>query len=195
MRRSLLLSAAILGLTGGAALAQGTSDTNAPDATSNAPAMDGMPMKPHTPMRHGSMHSRMDSDSDSDSDMIRPGHEPGVSESYPASTRASNIESGDTHSRIAPRLPTPAGGRNATAQTYLMDAQRALNARQSGRAQEALERAETYSLTRAVPADAASTPDGSAMVEHIAAARKALGAGDMATAKAAIGAALQMPAQ
>ena len=70
-----------------------TSDTSAPDTTSNAPAMDGMPLKPHARMRHGLMHN------------------------------------------------------------------------------------------------------SSAVVEHIAAARKALGAGDMATAKAAIGAALQMPAQ
>lgn len=191
MRRSIMLSAALFGLTAGAALAQGASDTASPDANSNAPAADSMPMTPRSSMRHGAMRSRMHSDAGT----IRPGHEPGVGESYPASTKASNIESGDTRSRIAPRLPTPAGGKDATAQTYLMDAQRALNSRQSGRAQEALERAETYSLTRAVPADAANTPDNSTMVEHIEAARKALGAGDMATAKAAIGAALQMPAQ
>ncbi len=194
MRRSLLLSAAFLGLAVSAAMAQGSSDTASPDAAPNGSGMsnmDGMPMKHHAPMHHGAMHGRMHAEDG----MARPGHEPGVGESYPTSNRASNIEGGDTHSRIAPRLPTPAGGKNATAQTYLMDAQRALNARQSGRAQEALERAETYTLTRAVPADAAGTPDNSAMVEHIAAARKALGAGDVATAKAAVGAALQMPAQ
>jgi len=50
-RRPVLLSAAILGLTGRTAPARETSDTNAPDTTSNAPAMDGMPMTPHAPMR------------------------------------------------------------------------------------------------------------------------------------------------
>lgn len=187
MRRPLLLSAAFLGLTAGAALAQGTSQGTADTNSLDASASDGMPMKSHRSMHHSRMHS--------DDGTIHPGHEPGVGDSYPASTRASNIESGDTHSRIAPRLPTPAGGKDATAQTYLMDAQRALNARQTGRVQEALERAETYSLTRAVPADAAGTPDSSAMVVHIAAARKALGAGDMAAAKEAVGAALQMRAE
>ena len=165
MIRSILLSTAILGFTAGAALAQGASDPASP----NAPAMSNMDSMP---MHRGMMKS-----------------------DSPMSSKASNIESGDTRSRIAPRLPTPAGGKDATAQTYLMDAQRALGARQSGRAQEALERADTYTLTRSVPADAANTPDNSAMVEHIAAARKALGAGDMAAAKAAVSAALQMQGQ
>ncbi len=121
---------------------------------------------------------------------IRPGHVPGVGDSYPASNRASNIVPGDTHSVIAPRLPPPTGGQNASISSFLSDAQRALNAGQTGRAQEALERAETAMLQRSVPADQASTPDQAPDVKQVESARDDLARRDVNGAKQAISAAM-----
>ncbi|MEJ1975008.1 MAG: hypothetical protein WDN49_02070 [Acetobacteraceae bacterium] len=73
---------------------------------------------------------------------------------------------------------------------YLTDAQNALNTNQSGRAQEALERAETAMLQRSVPADQAGTPDQAPDVLQVQAARGALARHDLAAAKAAVAQAL-----
>ena len=121
---------------------------------------------------------------------IRPGHEPGVGDSFPASNNASNITAGDTHSTIAPRLPAPAAGENAAAGTYLADAQRALSVGQTGRAQEALERAETAMLQRSVPATQADTPDQAPDVVQVKMARDALANRDVPGAQRAIAAAM-----
>ena len=121
---------------------------------------------------------------------IRPGHVPGVGESFPASNSASNITQGDTHSVIAPRLPTPAGGENGSVATFLADAQQSLNQGKTGRAQEALERAETAMLQRAVPADQANMPDQAADVRQVTAARDMLAKHDINGAKQAIAAAM-----
>ncbi len=121
---------------------------------------------------------------------IRPGHVPGVGESFPASNSASNITPGDTHSVIAPRLPAPPGGENASVGTFLADAQQSLDKGQTGRAQEALERAETAMLQRAVPADQANTPDQAADVQQVVAARDMLAKHDINGAKQAIAAAM-----
>ena len=121
---------------------------------------------------------------------IRPGHVPGVGDSFPASNRASNIVPGDTHSVIAPRLPPPQGGQNASISQFLTDAQNSLNAGQSGRAQEALERAETAMLQRSVPADQANTPDQAPDVKLVEQARNDLARRDVNSAKQAISAAM-----
>ncbi len=121
---------------------------------------------------------------------IRPGHTPGVGDSFPASNRASNINPADTHSVIAPRLPPPEGGQNASVGQFLMDAQNSLNAGQSGRAQEALERAETAMLQRSVPADQATTPDQAPDVKLVENARDDLAHRDVNGAKQAISAAI-----
>jgi hypothetical protein len=113
-----------------------------------------------------------------------------VGESFPASNQASNITGADTKSTIAPRLPTPPGGPNASVGTYLSDAQRALNAGQTGQAQEALERAETAMLQRSVPASQADTPDEAPDVTQVKLARDALANRDVPGAERAITAAL-----
>ncbi|GAN78373.1 hypothetical protein [Acidisphaera rubrifaciens] len=113
---------------------------------------------------------------------IRPGHVPGVGESFPASTHASNIDSADTRSVIAPRLPTPPGSMDGGAAQYIQDAQRALSSGKTGMAQEALERAETRLLDRSVAAGMTGTPTDNPMVAHIEAARQALGHHDLAEA-------------
>ena len=113
---------------------------------------------------------------------IRPGHVPGVGESYPASAHASNIDSADTRSVIAPRLPTPPASMDGGAAQYIHDAQRALSSGKTGMAQEALERAETRLLDRSVAAGMTNTPTDNPMVAHIEAARQALGHRDLAGA-------------
>lgn len=117
---------------------------------------------------------------------IRPGHVPGVGQSLPLSNNASNITPGDTHSVIAPTLPAPAGGENASFTDYLRDAQRSLDERQTGRAEEALERAETAVLQRSVPVDQAGNPDQAPTVRQIEAARDALAHHDLNGAKSAV---------
>ena len=125
-----------------------------------------------------------------DSRYIRPGHVPGVGESLPLSNRASNILPGDSRSTIAPTLPTPAGGQNASAGQYLSEAQAALNAHQTGRAQEALERAETAMLQRSVPAGQAGAPDEAPDVRMVAQARNSLARRDYGGAQQANSAAM-----
>jgi hypothetical protein len=205
MRKTLLLSAAFFGFTAGAfaptssaqtsstpgATPQAPPEMTAPGATQMPMSHGQMPMPlGQTPMSHGQMpmsHGMDKSAADAD---IRPGHVPGVGDSFPASNKASNVTPSDTHSVIAPRLPAPAGGPNATPAAFLTDAQNALKARQTGRAQEALERAETALLQRSVPADQASVPDQSPGVQQIRAARDALAKGDIAGAQKAIAGAL-----
>ena len=121
---------------------------------------------------------------------IRPGHVPGVGDSYPASGNASNITPGDTRSVIAPRLPTPQGGPNGSVGSYLAEAQSALDRGQSGLAQEALERAETAMLQRSVPADQANVVNQAPDVMQVKVARDALARSDIPAAKQAIQAAM-----
>lgn len=108
--------------------------------------------------------------------------------SVPTSTRASNINRGDTRTEYAPRLPNPDAA-GSTPEAYLAAADRALAARQTGRAQEALERAETRLLTRSTDPSMANSPDNAPVVQQIAQARQALARGDMAGARQAIRAA------
>ena len=94
----------------------------------------------------------------------------------PLSPRASNITGADTRSVIAPALPPVGLGPNATATDYLRAAQSALAAGQTGRAQSALENAETLLLTRSVPLGATGTPDQSPAVSNVESALHALAA-------------------
>ena len=110
----------------------------------------------------------------------------------PRSTRASNITGSDTHSEIAPRLPSPDAAFSSP-DALLRAAQQALNQGRTGAAQQALEMAETRALTRTVAPSVASTPDQGQMVQHISAARRALGQHDMTAAKSEIGMALNTP--
>ena len=101
----------------------------------------------------------------------------------PLSTHASNISPADTHSLIAPRLPTPAVGEDASPAQLLSVANDALQKGQTGLAQEALERAETRVLDRSTAPSAADQPDNSALIRDISSARQALGQGDLAGAQ------------
>ena len=103
----------------------------------------------------------------------------------PFSDRASNINGADTKSQIAPRLPNPEATGDDT-RSLLMAADRALAHRQTGAAQEALERAETRVLTRSTDPALANRPDTQLMVRGIADARQALGQRDPARARMVI---------
>lgn len=110
----------------------------------------------------------------------------------PLSQRASNISPSDTRSELGSRLPSPNAANN-TPQGLLTAAQTALSRNRTGAAQEALEQAETRVLSRTVDPSLANQPDTQAMVQHIGAARRALGSRDVATARAEIQAALGTP--
>jgi hypothetical protein len=100
----------------------------------------------------------------------------------PLSRSASNIDSSDVHSVIAPALPEPPVGPNASPSAYLQAAQSALAANQTGQAQEALENAETALLDRSVPQGAVNEPDQNPTVHNVNQALHALAAHDNATA-------------
>jgi len=104
----------------------------------------------------------------------------------PLSQTASNIDRSDTHGVVAPRLPDPPVQADAGPQALLQAASQAVAAKQTGVAQEELERAETRLLTRSVPANQADDPDNSGAVHLIASARLAIAHGDLASASSAI---------
>src|SRR5690348_3578791 len=76
----------------------------------------------------------------------RPGNPIGTKDSLPRGNVASNINESDVHSRIAPNLPTPRVGDEASAADYLQNARDSLMRGRTGEAQEALERAQTRLL-------------------------------------------------
>ena len=110
----------------------------------------------------------------------RPGNVIGTGMSMPMGSRASNISGADTRSEIAPNLPSPQLGPNASAVDYLRAAQSALAARQTGEAQQALEEAQTRLLDRSVPYGQTDAPSANPAVQQITQALHALAAGDRA---------------
>jgi hypothetical protein len=122
----------------------------------------------------------------------RPGNIPGTNNSLPLGNNASNIGSTDTHSDIAPRLPTPPVADNASPQQYLVAAKRALEAHRTGEAQQALEMAETRALDRSTAPSAANMPDDSPLVGQITKALNALARQDYRGASQMIDGAMQM---
>jgi hypothetical protein len=110
----------------------------------------------------------------------RPGNDVGTGMSLPVGTRASNIDPTDTRSQIAPNLPSPPIGPNASAADYLHAALTALQAGRTGEAQQSLEMAQTRLLDRSVPMGQTNNRDDNPAVEQISQALKALAAGDRA---------------
>ncbi|HEY7577976.1 MAG TPA: hypothetical protein VH855_10295 [Acetobacteraceae bacterium] len=110
----------------------------------------------------------------------RPGNIIGTGMSMPMGTHASNIDQFDTRSQIAPNLPSPAIGANASPADYLRAAQQSLQAGRTGEAQQSLEMAETRLLDRSVPLGQGSVPDQNPAVGQISQALRALAGGDRA---------------
>jgi hypothetical protein len=199
MRKTLLLSAAALGLAiGTPAFAQTTStqgtapssgmtagSATAPDTGNSAATTTTAPTHP----RHVT-HARRSTSGEgqvASGGMVRPGHEPGVGDSEPASNQASNIDRSDTRSVIAPRLPVPATSANATPEQLLGRAQAALRRGRTGEAQEALERAETRALDRSTAPENVSQPDQGPFIRAIGEARRDLANRDLPGTQRAIG--------
>jgi hypothetical protein len=88
----------------------------------------------------------------------RPGNEIGTGSSLPRSNNASNITKSDTRSDIAPNLPSPPIGENASVHDYLVAARTSLTAGRTGEAQQAMEMAETRALDRSVPRSPTTAP-------------------------------------
>jgi hypothetical protein len=110
----------------------------------------------------------------------RPGNEVGTGMSMPMGYRASNIDHNNTHSLIAPNLPSPQVGPNANAADLLRAAQSALRAGRTGEAQQSLEMAQTRLLSRSVPMGQTNNPSDNPAVSQISQALRALSAGDRA---------------
>lgn len=106
------------------------------------------------------------------------------------SAQASNINSSDIRSRIAPVLPTPAGAsQNSSPEQLLGIAQNELQRGQTGAAQQALEMAMTNALNDVngvVSPSMAGTPSSNPLVGKINQALQALGRHDTAGAQQAI---------
>jgi hypothetical protein len=150
----------------------GASSSGMSNPSSTSPD-DATPAKP----RHRSVSSNASSGSG------HWAHQPGTGESGPASSTASNIDSADTHSTIAPHLPSPRLGENAGPERYLEVAEKALKAHKTGEAQQALEMAETRLLDRSTEAGGASQPDNNPRIAAVTAARKSLADKDWAGAR------------
>lgn len=120
-------------------------------------------------------------------DGARPGHVPGVGESLPRSTRASNIGPSSTGPGVAPTLPQPRIGEGAEPAAYLQTAREALASGQTGLAQQALEMAETQMLHRSVTPGQPPSPSSNSAIATVRGARMLLGDGKIAEALALLG--------
>ena len=119
----------------------------------------------------------------------RPGNVIGTGESLPMSNKASNTPGSTGHGRLAPNLPSPPLGPDATAADFLHAARAALAAGRTGEAQQALEMAQTRALDRSVPQGQTNEPSRSPLVTSIGAALQALGTHNRAATMQAIDAA------
>ena len=108
----------------------------------------------------------------------RPGNDIGTGNSLPRSNKASNINASDAPSKIAPNLPSPPLGENATPRDYLVAARAALARGKTGMTQQSLEMAQTRLLDRSVLASQADQSSPDPYVRRIEDARQALGAGN-----------------
>jgi hypothetical protein len=166
--RSTLLTAVLLASLITPAVAQ----TGMPPALGAAPPPPGAPVptyvQPTTTPPAGASYATG----------ARPGNDIGTGMSLPMGTSASNINGQDTRSEIAPNLPSPQVGPNASPVDYLRAAQSALSAGQTGEAQQALEEAQTRLLDRSVPYGQTNNPSDNPAVAQITQALSALAAGD-----------------
>jgi hypothetical protein len=120
----------------------------------------------------------------------RPGNDVGTGMSMPMGNRASNIDQRDTRSEIAPNLPSPSVGPDASAVDYLRAADRALREGRTGESQQALEMAQTRLLDRSVPQGQTGNSSQNPAVAQIDEALHALAAGQHMQAMQLIDAAI-----
>ena len=116
----------------------------------------------------------------SDTNGGRPGNVVGTGMSLPRGTRASNIDQDNTRSLIAPNLPSPTVGPDASPAELLRAAQNSLSAGRTGETQQALEMAQTRLLDRSVAQGQTLAQSRNPAVAQISQALRALAAGDRA---------------
>lgn len=116
----------------------------------------------------------------------RPGNDIGTRDSLPRSPVAANINSGDTHSDIAPTPPEPSVGPDAGVTALLRSAAQSLSTGQTGQANEALEQAQTDLLQRSVLQTQTNYTSTDPLVTQIDQARQAIGNHDNAGATSMI---------
>lgn len=112
----------------------------------------------------------------------RPGNDIGTHSSMPLSSKASNIDSADTHSTIAPTSPEPSVAPGAGVSPLLSTAKTSIVKGKTGTADEALEQAETQILQRSVAQTQTDYASNDPVVAQIEQARQALGHHDKAGA-------------
>jgi hypothetical protein len=118
---------------------------------------------------------------------------PALPGKQPTSTVPTNTGAGDTRTLWSPQLPPPPIDDNASPAAFVKAAEAAIAAGRLGEAQEAIERAESRALDRSVRPSRAGEPSHQPLVQQLAQARRALGAGDAAGAMASLTAALANP--
>ncbi|HET8997809.1 MAG TPA: hypothetical protein VFN42_14165 [Acetobacteraceae bacterium] len=162
--RSVVLSVPVWLLLGAAALAQGTANAPPPLPPSDQAAS---PLPPNLAPPAA---------------MPAPAQQPAtLGGQEPVSTGAANLNQQDQpYRKVAPALPTPELGPNATPVDYLHAAEAALAGGRTGEAQQSLEMAQTRLLDRSVPYGQVNTPIKSPAIDTISQALQALGAGDRA---------------
>jgi hypothetical protein len=116
----------------------------------------------------------------------RPGNIIGTAQSLPDGNSVSNVDRSDTHSTIAPNLPSPNLPVGSPPRSYLEAAQIALKLGRTGETQQALEQAETRMLDRSVVPSRADQPDQQAAIRGITDALTSLAAGDRGRAQQVI---------
>lgn len=172
--RSVVLSVPVWLLLGTAALAQGTPNLPPPLPPSDQAAS---PLPPNTAPPAA---------------MPAPAQPPAaMGGQEPVSTNAANLNQQDQpYRKVAPALPTPELGPNASPADYLRAAESALAGGRTGEAQQSLEMAQTRLLDRSVPYGQVTTPIRSPAIDTISQALQALGAGDRVQAMQMIRAAM-----
>jgi hypothetical protein len=113
----------------------------------------------------------------------------------PTSNNASNITGSDTSSPIAPALPSPDLPPGSPPEAFLRAARAALATGQTGKAQQALEMAETRLLDRSTPLFQTDNPSRNPLIKQIGDARRALGSGNRAQAMKLLDEAIAMGAK
>lgn len=159
--RRMALSVPVWLMLGATALAQGTGSAAPPSASPP-------PMPPPNTAPAGAMPGS--------------GEQPAaMGGNVPVSTKASNLDQQDqADGKVAPALPSPDLGPNASPVDYLRAAQSALAAGKTGEAQQSLEMAQTRLLDRSVPYGEVNKPINSPAIDTISKALQALAAGNTA---------------
>jgi hypothetical protein len=196
--RTLWLASAAFIVSTHFASAQPATPAPAPTGAPNAPTETSPGMSPGntasptaTPMTPPSNSGAMSPGATSNGSMSNGSMSNGTMSPGATSNGAMSNGSMSNGSAMSPNASHHKMPANASAAKYLQIAQSAIDHHNKARADEALSRAETRLLTRAVPQSSATSPDESPAITAITQARQALKAGDFKQASAETNTAIQ----